>query len=365
MQLCRAQAVSDTPHIIIIGAGLIGLCTADALASRGARVTVLDARSGPCEGTSYSNSGMIHPSQACSWDPNARKTPEALNAARVSVELGQRSRDLLLKQMKQLGLPDRAAGCFQIQPDIDTARAMQTSQNDLGVRTDVVMDANLSFGHPACFFPDDASGDAQAFGSALAANLAARGVAFHYGETDLGLRQSDETISVKTSMGVLSAHHLVVAAGTGSPDVLEKLGVRLTLDPVSGAAADFALPENIENLPACPVMDAQSRSALTLFPDRLRVSGGWGVIDPAQLIARWTEIAPDLFSQLGDPFRTWTSKRPVSPAARPYISGTSVARLWVNAGHGHMGWTLCAGSGELMAQMILENLDDRRFAFAG
>ena len=68
MHLCRPPAVSNQEEIIIIGAGLIGLCTADALTARGAQVTVIEAQPGPCEGTSFSNSGMIHPSQAVGWE---------------------------------------------------------------------------------------------------------------------------------------------------------------------------------------------------------------------------------------------------------------------------------------------------------
>lgn len=357
--------MADSPHIIIVGAGLMGLCTADALAMRGARVTVLDARSGPCEGTSYSNSGMIHPSQARSWAPSSTETPAALEAARVSVELANRSRDILLDRMKTLGLPERTAGCVQIQPDIDTARKVQKMQNEIGVRTDVIMNPHQSYGQPACFFPDDNSGNAQAFGCALAADLLAHGVRFIYNVQDLDFRRSDPHIAVRAAGEILPADHVIVAAGTGTPEILSDIGLQLDLNPVSGTAADFARPKTLEALPNCPIMDAESRSALTVFKDRIRVSGGWGKTDPTDLIARWTEIAPDLFAQLEAPISTWTSKRPVSPVGRPYISGTSIDGLWVNTGHGHMGWTLCAGSGELLAEMILDGRDDRRFSFSG
>ena len=55
----------------------------------------------------------------------------------------------------------------------------------------------------------------------------------------------------------------------------------------------------------------------------------------------------------------------MSPLGRPYISATSIPNLWVNTGHGHMGWTLCAGSGELLAELLIDGVQDRRFAFAG
>jgi D-amino-acid dehydrogenase len=357
--------VTNAPHIIVIGAGLMGLCTADELTQRGARVTVIDGRSGPCEGTSFSNSGMIHPSQACSWDPDARQTQAALDAARVSVVLGKRSKTLLHEKMKQFGMAERDAGCIQLQPSLKAARTMQAFQNDLGVRTDVMMGMAESFGRPACFFPEDTSGDAQAFGCALEKNLAARDVRFIYDAEDLDLRRSDEGFAVRTSGHQFRCDHVVVAAGAGSPEILAKLGLRLHLELISGAAADFALPTDISDFPSCPIMDRETRSALTIFADRLRVSGGWNVTDPTPLIARWTKVAPHIFEQLDAPQSIWTSQRPVSPVGRPYISATSIPNLWVNTGHGHMGWTLCAGSGELLAEMILERRQDGRFAFAG
>lgn len=369
MHLCRALAVSDKQDIIIIGAGLIGLCSADALAAKGARVQVFDARPGPCEGTSFSNSGMIHPSQAMCWEPSSHQSADLaraqLDAARVTARLGERSKTLLLDRMKSLGLPLRAPGCVQLHADVDAARAAQTEYNEIGIRANILINNKDTFGKAACHFPDDSSGDARAFGCALAAELGERGVAFTYDAQDLDIRTSGGRFYVRTSKSQASADHLIIAAGIYSVQCLARLGVRLQLNPVSGAAADFDLPDERDDFPSCPVMDTQSRSALTVFEDRIRISGGWGLDNPASLIERWREIAPGLMFRLGLPRSTWTGVRPVSPVARPYISGTSVQNLWVNTGHGHMGWTLCAGSGELLAGLVLGDIEDRRFAFSG
>ena len=369
MHLCRALAVSEQYDIIIIGAGLIGLCTADALAARGARLQVIDARPGPCEGTSFSNSGMIHPSQAMCWDPKVTRSPELaraqLDAARVTARLGERSKELLLARMESLGLPTRAPGCVQLHVDWDAARTAQTEYNEIGIKANILINDQDTFGRAACQFPDDSSGDARAFGCALAADLEARGVSFLYGAGELDIRNSDGRFFVRTSQGLSNSDHLVIAGGVNSMDCLARLGVRLQLNQVAGAAADFDLPDETEDLPTCPVMDTQSRSALTVFEDRIRISGGWGLDDPAPLIDRWRGIAPGLMLRLGEPRSTWTGRRPVSPVGRPYISDTSVPNLWINTGHGHMGWTLCAGSGELLAGLLLGDHQDRRFAFSG
>jgi len=331
---------------------------------RGASVTLIEARPGPCEGTSFSNSGMIHPSQALSWEPGRKKQPQ-LDAAHVTAELGLRSHMLLMRQIKRLGLPVREPGCFQIYPDFETASAAQKAFNTIGVRANIVIDPVDTFGEPACQFPNDGSGDAFLFGRALAADLETRGVEFIYNAADVDIRRADDAFDIRAVSRIFKADHLIIAAGIHSPALLAQLELRMQLKGVSGAAADFALPQEREDIPSGPVMDVLSRSALTVFEDRIRIAGGWGLTDPAPLLERWADLAPGLMLRLGKPRSTWTGVRPVSPVGRPYISATSIPKLWVNTGHGHMGWTLCAGSGELLAQMILESRKERRFAFSG
>ena len=369
MHLCRPPAVSDEEDILIIGAGLIGLCTADALEARGARVTLIEARPGPCEGTSFSNSGMIHPSQAVGWEPRDAMSPDLtrawLDAATVTARLAERSQELLMQKMDALAMPRRGAGCLQLQPNFEAAQAAQAEYIKLGIQTDIRIDPVETFGLPACFFPNEASGNAREFGCALAEDLAKRGVSFIYEAAALDVRRSQGRFYVRTPKKIFEAAHLVIAAGAASPACFEMLGVRLQLGSVAGAAADFALPADRSDLPSCPVMDVQSRSAFTVFDQHIRISGGWNLSDPALLVERWREIAPGLMLRLGSPTSTWSGVRPMSPVGRPYISGTSIPNLWINSGHGHMGWTLSAGSGELLAKQLIGGVRDRRFSFAG
>ena len=188
---------------------------------------------------------------------------------------------------------------------------------------------------------------------------------FIYNAADVDIRRDEDAFNIRVAARIIKADHLILAAGIQTEDLLARMELRMQLKAISGAAADFALPTERDDLPSCPVMDAQSRSALTVFEDRVRIAGGWKLTDPTTLLDRWADIAPGLMLRLGRPLSTWTGVRPVSPAGRPYISETSIPKLWVNTGHGHMGWTLCAGSGELLAQMILEARKDTRFAFSG
>jgi len=356
--------VESSQNITIIGAGLIGLCTAEALSARGASVTVIDSKPGPCQGTSFSNSGMIHPSQAQSWEPGTRRAL-LRDAAKVTADLGAHSRAVLLKHIRRLGLTVRRSGCLKLYPDFETARAAQADYNDIGVEANIIIDPVDTFGQVACQFPNDSSGDSRVFGCVLAEDLQAKGVRFIYEATDVDIRRVEDGFNIRAASGIIKADHLIIAAGIQSVDLLAQMEIRMQLKAISGAAEDFALPEAREDLPFCPVMDAMSRSALTVFEDRVRISGGWNLTDPTALLERWADLAPGLMLRLGRPISTWTGIRPVSPAGRPYISSTSIPNLWVNTGHGHMGWTLCAGSGELLAQMILEAREDTRFAFSG
>ena len=356
--------MDSSPNITVIGAGLIGLCTADALAMRGASVTVIEARPGPCEGTSFSNSGMIHPSQALSLESSSWTSLQR-DAAQVTADLGARSRGLLRHQIKRLGLAMRSTGCLKIYPDFEAAQVAQQQYNEIGVKANIVIDPIDTFGLTACQFPNDGSSDSRVFGCALAKDLETRGVNFIYNASDVDIRRAEDVFNIRVAAKIIKADHLIIAAGIQTADLLSRMELRMQLKAVSGAAADFALPQDRDDLPSCPVMDAESRSALTVFEDRVRIAGGWQLTDPASLLDRWADIAPGLMLRLGKPLSTWTGVRPVSPAGRPYISETSIPKLWVNTGHGHMGWTLCAGSGELLAQMILEARKDTRFFFSG
>jgi len=359
--------VSETsPHIIVLGAGLIGLCTAYSLHKKGAHVTLIDAQPGPCQGTSFSNSGMIHPSQAKSWAPDAVETQDQINAAQVTADLAKRSSELLRPLMTSLGLPHRPDGCVQIFPTLNDARHAQIEFDKIGITANILLDPIESLNQPACQFPDDFSGNAKEFGVALAAALKQMGVTCLYNIDNFAIRENG-AFRFKVMAGDLrlNCDHIVLAAGHHTPSVLKDMGLHMRLDSIAGMALDFDRPKDLAGFPSCPIMDAQSRTALTIFADCIRISGGWNITSAEPILERWQSLAPQIMDRLKTPRSTWTGYRPVSPVGRPYISSTSRKGIWVNTGHGHMGWTLCAGSGALMAEMILDGRQDTRFSFVG
>jgi len=350
-------------NILIIGAGLIGLSSADALMARGHQVTVVDARPGPARGTSYANSGMIHPSQARPWLFDGEKAMEEATFKAVHA-LALRSKLLLQDKLLELGLyTDHAVpGCYKLYPDMDAARLAQQFYIESGVMSRAVMDVEATLGHCALYFEGDMWGNAREYALALEADIKTRGAVFIYDAPDLRIRRSGQSVTAQMKGHIFHADHVIIAAGPQSPDVLAQLGLSLPLKQLRGFSVNFDKPDIA--LPFAPLMDSKSHSAMTVFKDHLRISGTINEDSARPLLQRWCELAPNIMSALKPATEIWSGVRPMSKAGRPYIGPTSVRGLWVNTGHGHMGWTLSAGSGELIANMILDGLEDERFALA-
>ncbi len=358
--------MANTPHILIIGAGLIGLSTADALMSRGAKVTLIDSRPGPGEGASFANSGMIHPSQARPWDIQGgfsgfdRAGSDA--AFKAVYDLAKYSAALLGARMADLELTDRARepGCYKLYVDVATARRAQVIYRGDEIKSDLIVDDYKTLGRPALYFAEDRSGNAHAYCQALSEHLYNNGVVFIYEAAGLRLHRGKTGVAARLDDHVFRADHVIIAAGAQSAEIAKQVGVSLLMNSLKGYAVNYKRPDMA--LPEVPIMDAHSRSALTIFGDHVRLSGTVNAESDEALIRRWTELAPQIMTAAGEPLTRWSGLRPMTQSGRPYIGPTSVPRLWINTGHGHMGWTLCAGSGELMADMIMDGKTDHRFA---
>ena len=217
-----------------------------------------------------------------------------------------------------------------------------------------------TLGHTTLYFENDIWANAYTYCEFLEAQLHTRGATFIYNASNLRLRRLDDGVTAGLDGHIFKADHVIICAGPQSGDILAKLNLNLSIEKLRGFAVNFELPD-IE-LPPAPLMDSQTRSAMTIFDNHIRFSGTVGEDSARPLLKRWYELAPDIMASLKPATEIWTGLRPMSKAGRPYIGRTSISNLWVNAGQGHMGWTLSAGSGDLMARMIIDGEEDDRYA---
>ena len=337
-------------QVHIIGAGLIGLSTADSLTERGEEVVIWDRAPAPGMGASFSNSALLHPSQAAPWiveglsddlDEGAR---EELTA--IGLELAARSGDRLTRRMSELGLPARKMGVMQI---FNSAEARDTRLQSYA-RMGTLAEPSDWFGHSAINIPGDSSADARAYSARLSEDLAERGVEFRMC-ADVELAESDNGLVITCGDTRETAGRVVVAAGRATAKLIERMGLDLPVMGVPGHALSFLRSDDLADMPA--VMHADSRSALTVLNGEVRISGSVGLGSPDDLLPIWRELVPDLMEELGQPRRAWTGYRPCTPDGKPIMGPTPINGLYVNTGHAHMGWTLCAGAGELVAEDIV------------
>ena len=350
--------------VVIIGAGLIGLSAADSLLEKGLSVCVTDIQDRPMQGTSFCNSGMIHPSQSAPWAQLGLDAALRLKAGRDVLSLAKRSVQLIASKAQSLGLAQtsRAEGCLQIFHSQEEWEAASARCEALGVSYSRRPAGHLFGDKPALFFEGDRSGNAYDYGQALAVSLAARGADILTGQGASPWKEDGRVIGVRLGSRDIRARQTVLAAGMQSQRLAARAGVTLPMKRVAGWALNYQKPEGME-LPDYPVMESGQCSALTIFEDKLRLSGTIGAPSVDKLIQTWTSLSPGLMAALGKPLsQPWTAERPVSLTGKPFIGRSGLPGLWINTAHGHMGWTLCAGSGELLCEMITEGRVDERFS---
>ena len=234
----------------------------------------------------------------------------------------------------------------------------------------------------------DESGDARLFTEQLAQRCEARGVQFLYNHDVERLGKAGgavETVFVRdrvtTIARELKADAVVVACGSYSAPLLRTVGVDLPIYPGKGYSATFKL-EKPELAPYVSTIDDEVKCAMSRLGDELRVAGtielsGYDTsLDSPLAKARCRMLAQRIEEVLpgvcdtrteeegGNP-RFWTGLRPATPTNIPYIGRTKVGRLWVNAGHGTLGWTHGAGSGKALAELIDGHQPEMEFNFYG
>ena len=413
MKLLMKRALPDTRgmKILILGSGVIGTTMAYYLARAGHEVEVIDRQPGPGLETSYANAGEVSPGYSAPWagpgvpmkaiqwmlmhhsplvikpmlDPamwrwglsmlrNCTEARYRINKGRM-VRLAEYSRDCLKELRAEIGIEydDREQGTLQLfrtQKQLDgTAKDIQILK-EYGVPYQLLdRTAYLQY-EPALAdvqdkfvgalrLPGDETGDCFKFTNTLAEKAKALGVKFRFGVDIQAVERSGRSVSgVRTSEGVVTADRYVLALGSYSTGMLAPLGIRIPVYPVKGFSITVPIT-NAAKSPESTIMDETHKVAVTRLGDRIRVGGtaqlsGFDLkLDEGR--RRTLEfVVTDLFPQGGDVSRAefWTGLRPMTPDGTPILGETSLDNLLLSTGHGTLGWTMAAGTGRVMADLI-------------
>jgi D-amino-acid dehydrogenase len=210
-------------------------------------------------------------------------------------------------------------------------------------------------------FPDDRCGDAHRFCQQLAEAFLHSGGTAHFNAEVSGIaHEAGAVAGVRLGEHLLAADSVVIAAGNASCGLARELGVSLPIRPAKGYTLTFDVSQ-VEGGPRIPIIDETLHAAVAPLGRYLRIAGtaefaGQDLrIRPERidnLRALLSAIFPRLARQLTDVGKPWTGLRPMSADGTPFIGPTWMKGLHVNAGHGHLGWTLAAGSAALLADLI-------------
>lgn len=400
-------------RVVILGAGVIGVTTAYYLARLGAEVEVLDRQREPGMETSFANAGELSygmtspwaapgvPLKAIKWlfmkhrpllirpllSPsmwgwcaqmvrNCNAESYAVNKGRM-VRVSNYSRDALTDLLADIDIDFelREFGTLQLfrkQKQLDASKADQ----DILARYDSpfeVLDrdgciaAEPGLAHVADKFVgglrllSDRTGDCRMFTQALAKKAEALGVTFHYDVTINGVSTEGARITgVDTTDGRVTGDRYVCAMGPYAPVLLRSIGIRVPIYPIKGYSITLPVTDS-DAAPRSTIMDETYKVAVTRLGDRIRVAGQAEIIGyNKNLGAHATDavrhVVGDLFPNGGDVSQAqrWTGLRPMTPDGTPVLGPTRYTNLFLNTGHGTLGWTMACGSGRLIADVVMD-----------
>jgi D-amino-acid dehydrogenase len=421
-------------EVIVLGAGIIGVATAWHLLDEGHDVTVVERQPAAALETSFANGAQISvcfcepwahagaPLKVARWmlqddspllfrprlDPHQWRWAlrflgqcnDAAFARNVQqlVALGRYSHESLKSVVAATGIEydrlqrgilhffssaaDHAAG-------VKAAALMRDHGVDRRVlgRDEVlqVEPALKAFGdriHGGTYTPSDESGDARVFTQKLAERCVARGAKFLYGHDVLrfdgrGAAIAGVCIRDRATLRetMLTADHVVAAAGSFTAPMLRPLGIRLDIYPAKGYSATLRL-KRPQDASVVSLLDDTRKIAISRLGDHIRIAGtaemaGYDTpIDGATarkrceaLVRRYEELFPGVADTAEPNF--WAGLRPSTPNNLPYIGRSTISNLWLNAGHGTLGWTHGAGSGRALAELISGRRPQLDYGFCG
>jgi D-amino-acid dehydrogenase len=401
--------------VLIVGAGIVGSTTALVLAERGAEVTLIDGEAAAGQGTSYANGSSITPVHAEPWNPPGtwRRLPDALvrrrtpsrimwgalpgllgwgrqflresdpdrylENARHCIRLGLYAKGCLvgLRQRHSLAYDQYIEGSMELYRTqaaldhiIEFRRRLelpgiefQTLDAEAIVAREPALAPVVDQFSAALWVPAHESGDARLFSIEAAKRAGELGASIRFGEQVTAIDCRARTApAIRTSRETISADRIVLCTGTGTRRLLTPLGLNVPIYPIQGYSLTVPIQASAA-MPEVPLLDAERRFVIArLGPERLRIAGLADFAGPRpaldghrlKFLRQSAEaLMPALAGVLeGQAIEAWTGLRPMTPDGPPLIGPTPIDGLWLNTGHGAMGWTHAAGSAELLADLL-------------
>ncbi|TPK77091.1 D-amino acid dehydrogenase [Mesorhizobium sp. B2-4-15] len=403
--------------IMVLGGGVIGVTTAYYLAEAGHEVTVVDRQKGPALETSFANAGEISPGYASPWagpgvplkaikwllmkhgplvvrpafDPhmwtwlvkmlrNCTAERYAINKSRM-VPLAEYSRDTLkaLREATGISYDERSQGTLQLfrtQKQLDGTSGDVEVLKKYGVPYEILDQDGCIAAEPGLAgvrekfvgglrLPHDETGDCKMFTDKLAELCVARGVKFEYDMTIWRvIRSRNRIANLSTSKGFKTADAYVMALGSYSAGFMRRMKRSIPVYPVKGYSITVPI-KDAALAPVSTVMDETYKVAITRLGDRIRV-GGTAEISGFDLRLHESRrrtlehSVGDLFPGAGAMREAtfWCGLRPMTPDGPPLIGRTELSNLYLNTGHGTLGWTMACGSAKVLADIISSRVPD-------
>ncbi|MFG0835310.1 D-amino acid dehydrogenase [Aeromonas bivalvium] len=407
----RSEYKDGAMKIVVLGGGVIGVTSAWYLAKAGHEVTLLERRSGVALETSHGNAGQISPGYAAPWaapgiplkaakwllqkhapftvrptsDPfqlrwmlkmfaNCTPAAYATNKGRM-VRLAEYSRDCMktLRDDLALDYEGRQLGTLQLfrsQAQLEASKRDIAVLEEYGVPYESLDASGCEAAEPALArvrgkvvgglrLPGDETGDCYRFTRALAAEAERLGVTFVFDcPLDEIEVQGGRAVAVRAGEQRWQADAIVCALGSYATGFLRPLGLDLPVYPVKGYSLTLPMT-NGDAAPRSTVLDETYKVAITRFDERIRVGGmaelsGFNLALNPRRHDTLAMVVRDLFPEGGDLARAefWTGLRPMTPDGTPLVGPSPIPGLWLNTGHGTLGWTMAAGSGQLLSDLI-------------
>ena len=398
-------------RILVLGAGVVGVTTAYKLAANGHEVAVIEGEHRAAMLTSFANAGLLAPAQGYAWaspsapglmlrslwrgDQAIKLRPRAAwrqwrwmlrflrecTAARhtansaVTTSLCQFSQLHMNRITQETGITydSQDGGLMYIYrsaeglANADKKAAMLREQ---GIRLEMMSSAQMAARDPglsslaeqaagALYAPGDESGDAHLFTNALVEKAEAMGVTFHFStRINRLVRRGAALVRVETDQGDFTADDYVLCAGVHSPELVRHLGIDLPIWPVRGYSMTVPITDR-DAAPRIGGVDYENLMAYCPMGDRLRVTATAEIAgyDRSFTEADFTpllEKAHRLFGHCADfsAPKYWVGLRPMTPHGAPIVSRSPVDNLWLNVGHGHLGWTMSGGCAAIIADLV-------------